>query len=267
MKSIIQKIGIIFLSILLLSGCIPTDIIDENPQNENNNSNDIILPNESIAPEEPDVQEPDEPNVSEPDEPTINYQEIVDNYLSEEVVYYIVENNAVYTCESERTRYYSEDATIEDMGRITDEILAETANAIGCDVANEDFKFLLADYKVSYAIYNGKIYRYFYEEEYLETIYEHADLGWAQFYTNQCVTVALYSQRCKDFLDSMRAKGYNTWKEIYDADIDYYGELYDKFITVNLITGEETLLEGRKSVVGDPYSEIAGNFSGVYTIE
>lgn len=267
MKLITQKIGIILLSILLLSGCAPTDVVDENPQNENNNINDVIIPDEPITPAEPDVQEPVEPNVSELDEPTINYQEIVDNYLSEEVVYYIVENNAVYTYESEKTRYYPEDATIEDMGRITDEILAETANAIGCDVVDENFKFLLADYKVSYAIYNGMLYRYFYEEDYLETIYEHEDLGYAQFYTNKCVTVALYSQQCKDFLDSMRAKGYNTWKEIYDADIDFYGELYDKFITVNLITGEETLLEGRKSVVGDPYSEIDGDFSGVYTIE
>ena len=273
MLMFLKNLSIVVLILLLLSACTPTEITDGDPQDiiENNNvieendtSVDITESDQPVSPEEPDVTEPD---ISEPVEPTINYQEIIDNYLSEDIVYYTVKANTLYREDSEKTRCYPEDATVEDMGKITDEILAETATAIGCDTTDENYKFLLADYKVSYAIYNGKLYRYFYEEDYLEVIYENEKLGYAQFYTNKCVTVALYSQRYLDFFDSMVSMGYNTWKEIYDADQYYSGEMFDTIITVDIITGEETLLEGRKDVLGDPYSTTDGDFAGVYTIE
>ncbi len=68
---------------------------------------------------------------------------------------------------------------------------------------------------------------------------------------------------------------------IYSEEIVYYNvvdnllyrqdtektKCYPADATIDLITGEETLLEGRTNVYGDPYSEIDGDFPGVITIE
>lgn len=254
----LNKKSILLMSfvIVLLTGCKNTpDLTDSSSSSSYDNEN---INNETIIYDD---------NTESKENPLKDYQELIDNYLAEEVSYYTIKNNILYPVNSEKRNPYSLDATSDEIEKITNEIVQATADAIGCDVDDENFHYCTTDYYASYATYGRCLYRYLHTENFLEVIYENDRLGYAHVYSNRCVTVGLFGQRYYDFLDEMKSLGLNSWKEIYDADMIFYGDEFDTIITINLLTDEETILKNRKTIIGDPYSETDGDFAGVYPVE
>lgn len=180
-------------------------------------------------------------------------------YYSEEF-FYIVHDGYVSTpIVDVKTRPYSKTVTQDEYATVYNELDSDIATAIGCEATDPYFYSVMHDYYACYAIYKDKFYMYIPEEDYLKVLYENSNLGDICMYSNHTATIGLYNQMGLEYYNTITEKGisrYDIKAEDYLLDyVEWYWDIFDTIITVDLPTGEVTVLEGRKTIFGDPYGE------------
>lgn len=180
-------------------------------------------------------------------------------YYSEEFFYVVHEGYSSCPISDEKTRPYSRPITPEEYAAIYEGLEAALTAAIGCEKTDPHYRRVMFDYYACYATYKDKFYMYIPEEDYLKVLYENSRLGDICMYSNHTATIALYNQTGLEYYNTITEKGYRHYdieaEKYLDDYVTWYWDLFDSIITIDLPSGKETVLEGRKTIIGDPYGE------------